>query len=108
VRSQGKTISARAVLAEIRRARAARSIPVEGGPTLIAAFYAEGLLDEEFLTISPQIASRGIPDERVSLVMGRTFAPERPLWERSPTCGAARTARSCAIRFPERIAARRC
>ena len=80
VKSRGKTISARAVLAAVLRQTPGKSILVEGGPTLIAAFYAEGLLDEQFLTLSPQIAGRGIPDERISLVMGRTFAPRDPLW----------------------------
>jgi riboflavin biosynthesis pyrimidine reductase len=79
VRSQGP-ISARLVLAAVLRESTGKSILVEGGPTLIAAFYAEGLMDEQFLTLSPQIAGRGIPDERVSLVMGKTFAPQRPLW----------------------------
>jgi len=79
VRGKGR-ISARSVLGAVLRASPGNSILVEGGPTLIAAFYAEGLLDEQFLTLSPQIAGRDIPDERVSLVMGRTFAPQRPLW----------------------------
>jgi riboflavin biosynthesis pyrimidine reductase len=79
VRGKGR-ISARSVLGAVLRASPGKSILVEGGPTLIAAFYAEGLLDEQFLTLSPQIAGRGIPDQRVSLVMGKTFAPQRPLW----------------------------
>jgi riboflavin biosynthesis pyrimidine reductase len=79
VRGKGR-ISARSVLGAVLRASSGNAILVEGGPTLIAAFYAEGLLDEQFLTLSPQIAGREIPDERVSLVMGRTFAPQRPLW----------------------------
>jgi riboflavin biosynthesis pyrimidine reductase len=79
VRGKGR-ISARAVLSAVLRYSPGKSILVEGGPTLIAAFYAEGLMDEQFLTLSPQLAGRGIPDERVSLVMGRTFAPQRPLW----------------------------
>jgi len=80
VRGAGKTISARAVLGAVLRMTPGKLILVEGGPRLIADFYAEGLLDEQFLTFSPQIAGRPIPDERVSLVMGRTFAPRRPLW----------------------------
>lgn len=79
VRGKGR-ISARSVLAAVLRESPGRSILVEGGPTLIAAFYAEGLMDEQFLTLSPQLAGRGIPDQRVSLVMGKTFAPQRPLW----------------------------
>jgi riboflavin biosynthesis pyrimidine reductase len=75
-----RRISARSVLSAVLRESPGKAILVEGGPTLIAAFYAEGLLDEQFLTLSPQIAGRGIPDQRVSLVMGRVFAPQRPLW----------------------------
>lgn len=80
VKSRGRAISARAVLDAVCRASPGRLILVEGGPRLIADFYAEGLLDEQFLTLSPQIAGRPIPDERISLVMGRTFAPRHPLW----------------------------
>lgn len=80
VKSKGKTISARAVLQAVLRESPGKSILVEGGPHLVADFYAEGLLDEQFLTLSPQIAGRGVADERVSLVMGHAFAPVRPLW----------------------------
>jgi riboflavin biosynthesis pyrimidine reductase len=80
VRSKGKAISARAVLDAVCRATSGKLILVEGGPRLIADFYAEGLLDDQFLTLSPQIAGRPIPDERISLVMGQTFAPRHPLW----------------------------
>ena len=80
VRSKGKKITALSVLAAVRRTISAKLILVEGGPRLVADFLGEGLLDELFLTLSPQIAGRGIPDQRVSLVMGRTFAPQRPLW----------------------------
>ncbi len=59
---------------------AGKLILVEGGPQLLGAFYAERLLDEQFLTLAPQIAGRDIGDQRLSLVMGRTFAPRRPIW----------------------------
>jgi riboflavin biosynthesis pyrimidine reductase len=55
-------------------------ILVEGGPQLLGAFYSEHALDEQFLTLAPQIAGRDVGDQRLSLVMGRTFAPRRPLW----------------------------
>ena len=82
VQSKGKKVAARSVLAAVMGASPGKSILVEGGPRLVADFYAQGLLDELFLTLAPQIAGRGIPDERVSLIMGRTFAPQRPLWGR--------------------------
>jgi len=80
VRTRGRAISARAVLGAVLSSSPGKLVLVEGGPRLIADFYAEGLLDEQFLTLSPQIAGRDIPDERISLVMGQTFAPRHPLW----------------------------
>jgi riboflavin biosynthesis pyrimidine reductase len=53
---------------------------VEGGPHLVGGFFAEQRLDELFLTLAPQIAGRDGHHERLGLVAGRTFAPERPLW----------------------------
>ena len=73
-------IRARAILEQVRKASSGRRILVEGGPRLLGDFYAERLLDEQFLTLAPQIAGREAADSRLSLVMGRTFAPRRPLW----------------------------
>ena len=80
LRSSGSAIRARAILDEVCRAITGKLILVEGGPQLLGDFYAERLLDEQFLTLSPQIAGRGVDDERISLVMGQTFAPRDPLW----------------------------
>ena len=55
-------------------------ILVEGGPRLLGDFYAERLVDEQFLTLAPQIAGRDAGDRRLSLVMGKTFAPRNALW----------------------------
>jgi len=73
-------IRARSVIDAVCRASAGKLILVEGGPQLLGAFYAERLLDEQFLTLSPQLAGRGADVERISLVMGQTFAPRNPLW----------------------------
>src|SRR5216684_1260210 len=72
VRSSGRAIRARSVLDEVSRASAGKLILVEGGPQLLGAFYAERLLDEQFLTFS-QLAGRGADVERISLVMGQAF-----------------------------------
>lgn len=80
VRSSGGTIRARSVIDAVRRNSGGKLILVEGGPRLLADFYAERLLDEQFLTLSPQVAGRGPGVERISLVMGRSFAPLRPVW----------------------------
>jgi hypothetical protein len=47
---------------------------------LLGDFYAERLLDGQFVTLAAQIAGRNVDDRRLSLVMKRTFAPHNPLW----------------------------
>jgi riboflavin biosynthesis pyrimidine reductase len=74
------SVRASAILREVRRSAAAGRVLVEGGPRLLADFYAERLLDEQFLTLAPQIAGRDLGDARLGLVMGRTFAPREPRW----------------------------
>jgi riboflavin biosynthesis pyrimidine reductase len=76
----GRAISARAILDEVCRVRPARRILVEGGPRLLGDFFAAHLLDEQFLTLAPQIAGRKAGDRRLSLVMGKAFAPDAALW----------------------------
>jgi riboflavin biosynthesis pyrimidine reductase len=80
IRTKGGEIPPRAILAEVCRVRPCKRILVEGGPSLIGDFYAAGLMDEQFLTLSPQIAGREFGDNKISLVMGKTFAPRNPLW----------------------------
>ena len=57
---------------------------VEGGPQLMASFFAEQALDELFLTLAPQVAGRdpaiGAAGWRPSLVEGALLAPEAPAW----------------------------
>ena len=76
----GRRIGARAILDQVRRVTSAKLILVEGGPRLMGDFFAAGLLDEQFLTLAPQVAGREEGDRRLSLVMGRCFAPRNPLW----------------------------
>jgi riboflavin biosynthesis pyrimidine reductase len=73
-------ISARVILDEVCRVRPGKLILVEGGPRLLGNFYAEHLIDEQFLTLAPQIAGRGTDDRRLSLVMGTAFAPNDARW----------------------------
>lgn len=73
-------LTARSILETVGRARASEVILVEGGPHLLGDFFAERCLDELFLTLAPQIAGRDDAVERPSLVAGRIFAPEHPLW----------------------------
>jgi riboflavin biosynthesis pyrimidine reductase len=78
----GRAIRARSILDQVRRVSAGKLILVEGGPRLLGDFFADRLLDEQFLTLAPQIAGRKARDRRLGLVMGRTFAPQSPLWGR--------------------------
>lgn len=52
----------------------------EGGPTLFGQFLAAGLVDELFLTLSPQIAGRDADAARPGVVAGVGFAPKTAPW----------------------------
>ncbi len=73
-------LAARAVLAAVSAARPCHRILLEGGPHLLGDFLAEGLLDEQFLTLAPQLAGRDGVANRPALVAGHLFAPDAPLW----------------------------
>lgn len=75
-----REITARQVLGAITSVRTSSLVLVEGGPRLIGDFFAEGLLDELFLTLAPQVAGRDGTLDRPGLVAGRLFAPEHSLW----------------------------
>lgn len=57
-------------------------ILVEGGPRLLGRFAAEGLLDEQFLTIAPQLVGRDDEFHRPGLIEGQRLSPIRPTWAR--------------------------
>jgi len=80
IRRGASGIPASAVLDEACRASPGKLILVEGGPRLLGDFYAEHLVDEQFLTLAPQIAGREAADRQLSLVMGQAFALRDPLW----------------------------
>lgn len=48
-----------AALAHLRAEHGARSVLCEGGPTLLGALAAGGVLDEVFLTVAPKLAGGG-------------------------------------------------
>jgi riboflavin biosynthesis pyrimidine reductase len=52
----------------------------EGGPTLLSSFLEEALLDELFLTVSPQIVGRGPTGERPAFSGPLGLAPEQAIW----------------------------
>ena len=75
VRRRQSAIPASAILDEVSQVSHGKLILVEGGPRLLGDFYAQHLVDEQFLTLAPQIAGRHGGDGRLSLVMGKSFAP---------------------------------
>jgi riboflavin biosynthesis pyrimidine reductase len=78
-RCRGK-IPASSILDAVGRMNAGKRILIEGGPRLLGEFYARRLVDEQFLTLAPQIAGREDGDGRLSLVMGQAFPPASALW----------------------------
>jgi riboflavin biosynthesis pyrimidine reductase len=69
-----------ALLAMLGREYGVRVALHEGGPHLLAAFLAAGLLDELFLTLAPQFAGRAPGAERPALLEGHAFAPGAAPW----------------------------
>ena len=78
-RCRGK-IPASSILDAVGRMNAGKRILIEGGPRLLGEFYARRLVDEQFLTLAPQIAGREDGDGRLSLVMGQVFPPGSGRW----------------------------
>ena len=62
---------------------------MEGGPRLLGQFVADGLLDEQFLTIAPQLAGRDEQARRPGLIEGQRLIPQRPTWARLVSARAA-------------------
>jgi riboflavin biosynthesis pyrimidine reductase len=73
-------MSARSILGVVVRVCPSDLILVEGGPHPLGEFLAEQCLDEQFLTLAPQVAGRNGSPARPGLVAGKRLAPEHPLW----------------------------
>ncbi|MEO8288384.1 MAG: dihydrofolate reductase family protein [Chloroflexota bacterium] len=73
-------VSAASVVQAVEDFQPGSLLLVEGGPHLLAQFYAERRIDEQFLTLAPQIAGRDGSGKQLGLVEGKTFAPAQPLW----------------------------
>jgi riboflavin biosynthesis pyrimidine reductase len=80
VRHNAGEIPAAAILEKVSRFGVGERILVEGGPRLLGTFYQERLMDEQFLSLAPQLSGREYGDARMSLVMGKLFAPRDPRW----------------------------
>ena len=73
-------VSPEGVLALLARDYAVRVALYEGGPTLLASFLREGVVDELFLTLAPQIAGRAVGLPRLGLMEGHAFLPADAPW----------------------------
>jgi riboflavin biosynthesis pyrimidine reductase len=82
VRRPSGRIPAADILRAVSGAITGKRVLIEGGPRLLATFYKERLVNEQFLSLAPQLAGRELGDARMGLVMGETFAPRDPLWGR--------------------------
>jgi riboflavin biosynthesis pyrimidine reductase len=80
IRRGSGEIAAGAICNEVCAVRGVKRVLVEGGPRLLADFFKERLVSEQFLTLAPQIAGRVEGDGRLGMVMGKVFAPRDPLW----------------------------
>lgn len=68
------------ILDAIQAENAARLVLTEAGPSLTAYFIEEQLLDELFLTLSPQVVGREAQSGRLGFNVGKHFAPGSPRW----------------------------
>ena len=72
-------LTAGAILEDLSGESEADVVLLEGGPHLMGDFFAEGLVDELFLTVSPLTAGRD-GHERPGFVAGRELAPDASIW----------------------------
>jgi riboflavin biosynthesis pyrimidine reductase len=78
--SSSSTIAPQAILQLLHSRFGVNTLLHEGGPTLFGQFLAADLVDEFFLTLSPQIAGRERDVTRPSLVQGVQFLPDSAPW----------------------------
>ncbi|HUJ22608.1 MAG TPA: dihydrofolate reductase family protein [Bryobacteraceae bacterium] len=76
----GPSFTASAMLDLLRREFEISLLLHEGGPRLFGSFVSQGLVDESFLTIAPQLAGRATTGERPGMVEGIEFAPQNAPW----------------------------
>ncbi len=69
-------VSPYAVLRLLAQEYAVESVLYEGGPTLFSSFLSDHLVDELFLTFSPQLVGQAPGISRLSLVEGHAFSPQ--------------------------------
>ena len=80
MKAGGPRLAAGAILELLWREFGVRLLLHEGGPALFGSFVAEGLADEFFLTVAPQLAGRNPETRRPGMIAGVEFQPETAPW----------------------------
>jgi riboflavin biosynthesis pyrimidine reductase len=80
MKGAGSRLAAGAILELLWREFGVRLLLHEGGPALFGGFVAEGLVDEFFLTLAPQIAGRTVDSGRPGMIAGVEFQPDTAPW----------------------------
>ena len=75
VESVGTELDPRDAVALLRE-RGHSLVLTEGGPTVFGQLVAAGLVDELFLTMSPLLAGRPEPDDRLQLIEDAPLLPD--------------------------------
>jgi riboflavin biosynthesis pyrimidine reductase len=78
--SSSGSIAPQAILQLLQSQFGVKTLLHEGGPTLFGQFLAADVVDELFLTLSPQIAGRERDVTRPALVQGVQFMPDSAPW----------------------------
>jgi riboflavin biosynthesis pyrimidine reductase len=78
--SSSGSIAPQAILQLLRSQFGVSTLLHEGGPRLFGQFLAADVVDELFLTLSPQIAGRERDVTRPAIVQGVQFAPDSAPW----------------------------
>jgi riboflavin biosynthesis pyrimidine reductase len=80
LKSSGGSIAPQAILQLLQSKLGVKRLLHEGGPTLFGQFLAAEVVDELFLTLSPQIAGRKGDATRPAIVQGAEFVPNSAPW----------------------------
>jgi riboflavin biosynthesis pyrimidine reductase len=78
--SSNGSIAPQAILQLLQSQFGVKMLLHEGGPTLFGQFLAAEVVDELFLTMSPQIAGRKGDSSRPAVLQGVEFVPESAPW----------------------------
>jgi len=80
LKSSRGSIAPQAILKLLKSQFGVKTLLHEGGPTLFGQFLAASVVDELFLTLSPQIAGRNGDVTRPAIVQGVEFVPSSAPW----------------------------